>query len=578
MPARLPALTAWLVALCAALAPPAHAAADAGKVLRVATADIETFDPHQYLESPSYDALRAIYEGLYRTDYVADPPRPAPDTAVALPEITDGGRTWTMRVQPGIYFTDHPAFKGRRRELTADDYVYSLKRWLDPNSKRGGSPVISDLIVGGREALEVARKTGRYDLDRPLEGVKALDRYTLQLRLVEPNYALIQQYLTTGAVAREVVEANHGDIRGQPVGTGPYRLKEWKRGSRVVLEANPHYRALRHPDPAIEGTFPRIGTIELVIIEEDSTRLLEFDRGNVDYIVLRSEIATRLLDGDALRPEYAKRGVKWFRVPEPFTAALYFNLRDPTVGGMDAAHVALRRAVALGVDQVNLVEVVYAGQALPANQLLPPGVAGHDRQLPRTPAYDPAAARALLDRYGYRPGRDGYRTAPDGTPLAITLLLRSGTQSREIQTLLRKNLEALGLRSAFTIAPFQDAIKELTAGQYQVWYGGFGGTPSGYGIQSQLYSKTSPQINVSKFALPEYDAAIERFMRSDDPVEQAAAARRTSEIARNYAPMVPLVFRLENYFAQPWVAGFRPLRFDNYWKFLDVDPARRPPR
>ena len=125
------------LALCAGGA----LAADSRKVLRLAIPDIETLDPQQYAESPSFDVLRAIYEGLYQFDYLANPPRLTPVTATALPEITNDGRTWTMHVQPGIYFTPDPAFKGRKRELTAEDYVYSLKRWLDPNSERGGAPM-----------------------------------------------------------------------------------------------------------------------------------------------------------------------------------------------------------------------------------------------------------------------------------------------------------------------------------------------------------------------------------------------------------------------------------------------------
>jgi oligopeptide transport system substrate-binding protein len=572
--ARLAALA--FAAFAFAAADGATAAADRAKVLRIAGADIETLDPHQYRESPSFDVLRAIYEGLYRVDYLADPPRLAPDTAAALPLISDGGRTWTIRVTPGIYFTDDPAFNGKRRELTAADYVYTLKRWHDPNSKRGGSPVIAGLVVGGREALDLARETGRLDLDRHWEGLQALDRYTLQLKLTEPNYPVIEPYLTIGAVAREVVDARKGDLRTYAVGTGPYRVKEWKQGSRIVLDANPGYRALPYPDGSLAGApFPRIGTIEVAFIDEESTRLLEFDRGNLDYIVLRGDIATRLLAGDALKPEYARRGVAWFRVPEPYLTSLYINLRDPVIGGMDSARVAVRRALALALDQVTLIDVVYGGQALPANQLVPPGVIGHDPSLPRAPLYNPAAARALLDRYGYKAGAGGFRTTPDGAPLAISVLLRSGTQSREIQTLLKKNFEAIGVRTTFSITPFQDAIKDLTSGHYQMWYGAFGGTPTGYGIQSQLYGKAAPQINVCGFSLPEYDAAIERFMRTSHPAEQVAAARRTSEIARAYAPMIPVVFRQENYFAQPWLKGFRPSRFDTYWKYLDIDVAQR---
>jgi ABC-type transport system substrate-binding protein len=423
-------------------------AADPAKVLHLAIFDIDTLDPQDYIDEPSYMVQRAIYEGLYRIDYLADPPRLVPDTAEALPVITEGGRKWTIHLRRGIHFTPDPAFNGKRRELTADDYVYSLKRWLDPGSKRGGSPVISDLIVGGREALEAAKRTGHYDLDRPLEGLRALDRYTLQLELTHPDYALIEPWLTTSAAAREVVEATNGRIGARAVGTGPYMLKEWKRGSRIVLQANPDYRQVAFPrssDPADRALiasmgsapFPRIGTIELDVIEEDVTRLLEFDRGNIDYLPLSSDVATRLLAGDKLRPAYEARGVTWHRVPLPYLNALYFNLHDPVVGGMAPDRIALRRAMALGLDRANLIDVVYAGQALPAGQLVPPGVTGHDPAARREPMFDPAAAQALLDHYGYRRGADGYRSRPDGTPLTVSLLLRSGSQSREVQTLLK---------------------------------------------------------------------------------------------------------------------------------------------
>ena len=123
-----------------------------------------------------------------------------------------------------------------------------------------------------------ARPAAKFDYDRPIEGLRALDRYTLQLRLTEPNYPIIHDNLIRGAVAREVVEAAGGDIRARPVGTGPYRLREWKHGSRIVLEANPGYRAIRFPessDPAhaalvrsMQGkTLPQIGVVEISIID-----------------------------------------------------------------------------------------------------------------------------------------------------------------------------------------------------------------------------------------------------------------------------------------------------------------------
>ena len=563
-------------------------AADPNKVLRVASPDIDTFDPQQYNDNPSFEIQRAIFESLYEWDYLASPPKLSPLTAAAPVEITDGGRTWTIRLRPGIYFTDDPAFHGQRRELVAADYVYSLKRWLDPNLRRGGAAITTDLIAGAREVVDAARKPGAsFDYDRSIEGLRALDRYTLQLKLREPNYPVIQAYLTTSAVAREVVEAASGDIRARAVGTGPYRLREWKRGSRVLLEANPAYRPVHFPesnDPAMASlvrsmrgkTLPQIGSIEVLIIDEYNTRMLEFERGRLDYIVTFGDTANRLLAGDKLRPELAAKGVKRLVYPEAYVFSFYFNVADPVIGGMSKERVALRRAIAMGIDTAALVQVVYGGQALPANQMVPPGVAGHDPTLPAKPSFDPAGANALLDRFGYgkRDG-DGYRQASDGTRLTLNLTLRSGAVSREVQTLAKKNLDALGLRLDFHITPFQEAIKELEAGEFQMYFGGYGGNPSGYAQLMQLYGKQPPTVNVTRFRLPDYDREMERFLRSPDETEQIAAARRMSELSAMYVPALPAIFRLENDFAQPWVLGFAPQRFDVYWKYLDIDLARQ---
>lgn len=563
------------------------AAADATKILRVASPDIDTLDPQQFSDDPSFRVVMALYEPLYEWDYLATPPKLSPLTAAAPVAISDDGKTWTVRLKSGIFFIDDPAFKGKPRELVAEDYVYSYKRWLDPNLRRGGAPVTADLIVGARAVVDAARTSGKFDYDRPIEGLRALDRYTLQLKLNEPNYPIIRDLLGfVGAVTREVVEAASGDIRTRAVGTGPFRLREWKRGSRIVLDANPAYRPTRFPqsnNPAdaalvrsMQGkTLPQIKTVEVNIIDEDLPRVLQFEQGGLDYIIVRGEVANRLLADGALRPEYARRGITRHVYPEPFIFSFYFNVGDPIIGGMTAERIALRRAIAYGLDVDTLVKVVYAGQARAANQLVPPGVGGHDATLPPEPLYDPGTARALLDRFGYARGADGYRTGPDGKSLTVTLTLRSGPVSREIETLTKRDMDAIGVRMDFRLTPFQDAIKELEKGKFQVYFGGFGGSPSGYPELLQLYSKQPQRVNVSQFRLDEYDQSADKFLRSASDAEQVAAARRMTELARTYMPELPTIFRLENNFAQPWLLGFSTPVFSEYWKYLDIDPARR---
>src|SRR5689334_623034 len=214
----------FLATLLMALALSAHAA-DPSKVLRLASPDIDTLDPQNYTDDPSFQIIMALFEPAYEWDYLASPPKLTPLTAEGLPEITDNDKTWTIHLKHGIYFVDDPAFKGKPRELTADDYVYAYKRWIDPNGRRGGSPIFTDLIVGAREVVDQAAKTGKFDFDRPIEGLRALDRYTFQLRLNEPNYPNIRDVLGfVAACAREVVEAAGADLRIRPVGTGPFRL------------------------------------------------------------------------------------------------------------------------------------------------------------------------------------------------------------------------------------------------------------------------------------------------------------------------------------------------------------------
>src|SRR5438034_2254515 len=179
-----------LMASCWALA-----AADPHKVLRVSSPDIETLDPQQYNDDPSFEIISTIFEGLYEWDYLATTPTLTPVTAAGPPQISADGLTWTIRVKPGIYFTDDPAFKGKPRELVATDFVYSIMRWLDPNLRRGGAPSSADLIVGARAVVDAARATGKLDYDRPIEGLRALDRYTLQMKLTSANYPIAEAIL-----------------------------------------------------------------------------------------------------------------------------------------------------------------------------------------------------------------------------------------------------------------------------------------------------------------------------------------------------------------------------------------------
>ena len=565
-------------------------AADPAKRLRLAINDIDSLDPQQWQSASANDVGYAIFEALYDWDYLASVADLAPRTAASLPEISADGKVWTIRLQPQILFTDHPAFGGKPRELVAQDYVYSIKRGLDPNLRRGGSPLYSDLIVGMRAAVDAARKPGaRFDYDAPVEGLRALDRHTLQFRLTAPNHAAMRSLLQgTPAVAREVVDAARGDVQSQPVGTGPYRLKEWRHGSRVLLEANPDYRTLAFPpssDPAVAGLvremrgkpLPQVGLVELSIIEEMQPRVLAFRRGELDIAMLRGSGAQTLLRDGALDPALAALGVR--RDTYHYTTRMaLFNMEDPVVGGFSTEHVALRRAIALSLDIDRMVSVVYGGQAAPANQMLARGAAGYDAARPAKRPMDRAVANALLDRVGYgkRDGH-GFRLLPDGRPLALTLTTFTGTQWREMQALWKQDMDAIGVRLQFRAMPPTDVFKEATQGKFQIALIGLSSSPTGLDLLS-LHSKEPGSTNATRFRHEPFDQALERFMYAGTEPQRLVEARTMNEIVDRYAPVIPLVVELETAFVQPWVLGFRGSPYVTwYYQYLVVDPARRKP-
>ena len=408
---------ALFASLVAALAPVASAQGPSAKTLHVAFPVAETgFDPQAAGDIYSNYVNRAIFDPLYRYDYLARPYKLVPNTAAGMPQITDEGKTWTIHVRKGIHFADDPVFKGKRRELTAADYVYAIKRILDPKMRSNSLQMVDGRFVGADAVVANAKATGKFDYDAPIEGLQAIDRYTLQFKLVFADYELLSNLTTTAlsAVAREVIEA-HADGNGwamaNPVGTGPYRLKDWRRGQRIVLEANPGYRDERYPTPSSAADqalakglagrrLPLVSNVEISIIEEAQPRLLAFQQKQLDFVAVPVNIVTNVLDADnRLKPEFANAGVRLERAIQPAIVYMYFNMDDPVVGGYTPPQIALRRAIAIGYDVNEEIRVLRQNQGLPATQVVPPNMTGHDPHYDGRLKYDPAAARALLDEW-----------------------------------------------------------------------------------------------------------------------------------------------------------------------------------
>ncbi|MEN3813146.1 ABC transporter substrate-binding protein [Chromobacterium piscinae] len=589
----------WLpmLVLGGSLALSAHAA-DPNKVLRVSISAPETgFDPGKVNDVYSIGVIENIFEPLLKYDYLARPLKIKPNTAAALPEISADGRVYTIRIQPGIYFADDPVFKGKKRELIAADYAYSFRRYADPVVNSPVSNMMTDWILGLEEAGKRASKAGNFDYEAPIPGIQVLDRYTLKLTLNKPNfifnYTLAAKQF--GAVAREVIEAYGKDTMSHPVGTGPFMLKEWKQGNKIVLVANPNYRKVvfdgepgDNPEDqkiakALAGkTLPVVGRVEIRVIEEEQPRWLSFLNHQLDWVVLpKSAVKTALhTDGEGnttLNPALIKRGIQNSHTQAMDVTYAYFNMQDPVVGGYSKDKIALRRAIALAYPvKKEVVPLLYANQAIPMKGFVTQGVPGSSPGFNGQPAYDPALGNALLDGFGYKIGADGYRTLPNGKPLLITQATQASALDKQFNQVWQKTFDSLHIRVQFKVAKWNENLKSAYAHKLQMWsLGGTASMPDGDDSMVELWSKSIESGgNLVAFSRPAFDRAFEESRLLPNGPEREAKFEQMNRIVAAYQPVILGVTRMYNELTQPYVVGFKrhPIySIGGFWRYVDVN-------
>jgi ABC-type transport system substrate-binding protein len=584
------------LALTAAALSPQVQAADPNKVLRYAFEIAETsFDPQKISDIYSNIVVGGMFDAPLEYDYLARPLKLKPNSLIAMPEISADGLTYTLRVKPGIYFIDDPAFKGKKRELVAEDYVYSIKRLFDPKLSAPLLSEVEGIIAGSDALLAKVRKTDKLDYDEPLEGLRALDRYTLQLKLTKPIYTFIYNLAdcrVACAVAREVVEHYGDDAGSHPVGTGPYRLAFWKRSSKMVFEANPDYREEyydAHPsaDDAdgqgahkkLQGKrLPLVGKIEVSIIEETQPRWLSFLNGEQDLMfLLPEEFSNTVIPNNQLAPYLQKRGLIMRREPALDLTYAFFNMKDPLVGGYTPEKVALRRAITLGYSTHDEIAIIRKNQAIPAQTPYPPGVAGFDPDF-RSNAneYNVAKSRALLDLFGYidRDG-DGYREMPNGSPLVLQYYSPPTARDAQFDELWKRSMDDIGLKLNINKAKWPDLLKQAYQAKLMIWQlAGSASKPDAQDTLIDLYGpNATPKGNLANFQLSALDRLYERALVMPDSPERTRLYNEMTKLVVAYAPWKLNVHRIRTDLWYPWLVGYRrPLVLgDNFWKHIDID-------
>ncbi len=566
--------------------------ADPDKVLRTIFPVAETgFDPAATRDLYSNAINEMIFERLYTYDYLASPAKIIPETADGMPEISADGKTYTIKLKKGVFFTPDAAFNGKKRELTVDDYVYSFKRLMDPKIASVHTWLLEGKITGLDELVARAKKSGKFDYTAKVTGFEVIDKYTLRLHLTRPDFnrPMILAYTALSAVAHQVID-KYQDLQGQvmanPVGTGPFKLTEWVRGAKMTLDANPDYRpeywdfqASTDPEDqkivaAMKGKrMPQIGKVVVNVILEDQSRLLAFQKDEIDLFQLYGGLAPQVLNQSKLKPEYAQKGIQLSRIIDPELTVYYWNMQDPVVGGLSKEKIALRRAMAMAHNVDEEIQMVDNGQAIPLQYPIPPGVVGHDPNYKSSVQFNPAAANALLDKFGYKKGKDGYRNLPDGKPFEIVHTAQTESRGHMQAEVWKKSYDRIGVRMRAEFRPFAEILKaekscQLTQ-RISPWLADY---PDGDNFMQLFYSKNIHLNNNGCAAIPEYDALYEQSQKLQAGPERDLLYHKMTRIMELYAAQRVGFARYRIMLAQPRVIGYKkhPIMHVE-WLQIDLD-------
>jgi ABC-type transport system substrate-binding protein len=570
------------------------------KVLRYAFPAAETgMDPAQVSDLYSRIITGHLFDSLLAYDHFARPARLRPLAAEAMPDVSSDYRTYTFRLRRGVLFHDDAAFKGRPREMVAQDFVFALKRFWDPRWK---SPIVAGLeefkFVGLNELRQRALKDRTpFPYDVEVDGLRALDRYTLQIRLAEsaPHFTeTMAQPDLFGAVAREVVEMYGDDVMAHPVGTGPFQLAQWKRSSRIVLDRFPRYRE-EHvdgeppaDDPQMQRLFeslkgrrlPLVDRVEVYIVEESQPRWLAFLNGEHDFLDrLPNDFVTIAAPGGKLAPSLARRAIGMRRGVGADVTYTVFNMKHPVIGGYAPDKVALRRAIALGLNIDEEIRIPRRGQAVPAQTPVNPHCYGYDPKLKTEMSdHDMARARALLDTFGYvdRDG-DGWRELPDGSPLVVEHMTMPDQAMKQLDEIRKRNLDRLGVRLDLKIGKWPENLKNARAAKFMTW--GLGSSATGFDSRPALqrgYGPAAGGQNLAHFDHPEFNRLYDLYRVEPNGPRRLEILHGLIRIWHAYMPYKMHVSRIFTDMWHPWVNAYLRHPFQQrFWEYMDVDPSLR---
>lgn len=554
-------------------------------------AKIQTLDPAQVGDVPTDEISREFFETLYYYHYLKRPYQMVPQLAAEMPQISEDGRTYIIPIRRDVYFHDDPCFpNGKGRNLIAEDFIYAWKRIADIKVVSKNWWILDGRIRGLNEFREYTKtcRRGQADYSRPVEGLTALDDYTLRIQLIDPwpQLVYILSYISTAPMAKEAVDYYGDDIQNRAVGTGAYILKEWSKGSHVEAVRNRRYRQDFYPSEGMPEDIdaglladagkpvPFIDRIIWRIVEEDQPRWLLFKQGRIDInSIPKDNFGQAVSFGQTLTEDMKKRGIRLQTYIEPNVFYLGFNMTDPLLGG----NKPLRLAINYSIDREKFIDLLFNGRGIAAHGFISPAMADYDPNICEH-SYsflDLDKARACLQE-----AQQIY-----GGPIPKIRLAVGGTDTtyRQIAQFYQRNIQELGLEIEIELYDWPTFLEKMRKNQLQI-IGGSGWMadyPDTENFLQVFYSKNASWPNSTNYASAEFDRIYEQVRLMPDCPQRTRLYRQAERIVMEDLPVAFVFHRIGYILYHDWVGNFKPNAYKaecmggGFAKYYTLDKEKR---
>ncbi len=544
---------------------------------------VKTLDPALAADLASRNMVAAFYDTLLQYDYTARPYKLIPSMLKSMPELDKSKTVYTFKLRDDLYFSENTCFRNTpksKRKVSSQDVIYSFLRIADG---RLHSPVFwmfRDKIKGinaFRRATLLLKAGDNSLYEKGISGLEIVDEHTFKIHLRHPDprflYALAIPYASI--ISKKALEFYGESFSENPVGSGPFKLREWLRDYRLILDRNDEYRVEYFPpaqNPADRRrALPLLDRVVCYIIKQEVSAWLLFLQGGLDFSALSKDNFDNVAGpGSGLTPALAKRGIKLLQMPEFQIRYVGFNFNDPVL----ADNLNLRKAISLAYNVDNL-KAHYNGLMIPAEGPVPPGVAGSEAEFKNPYSrYDPERAREYMRLAGYPGGID-----PE-TGEALTLTYdQNGNSSayRQLAELMIKDMEKIGIKIIPQLNNKPRFFQKLRKGKFQLfrlsWIGDY---PDAENFLQLFYSKNAGTCNRVFYQDAKFDRMFEEIIPLPD---SPARTRKYQEMVKYLSTKCPWIFEsfaISYQLNHDWLQNFVPHDFAfSRWKYLAVDVEKR---